>query len=73
MIFVISCSWSIETLSSTVWDPVPQSGSEPGPLALGVWSLSPVLWTTRDVPVFLFFWNVRSGPVGPRSPWIEES
>ena len=39
-------------LSSGMWELVPQPGTEPGPLALGVRSLS--LWTTREDPLF---WN----------------
>ena len=35
-----------------MWDLVPWPGIEPGPPALGVWSLSH--WTTREVPLFLF-------------------
>ena len=35
-----------------LWDLVPQPEIEPGPLALGAWSLSH--WTTRKVPKVLF-------------------
>ena len=31
-----------------MWDLVPRPGIEPGPPALGVWSLTH--WTTREVP-----------------------
>ena len=40
------------TLSCSVWDLVPRAGIEPGPPALGAWSLS--YWTTREVPTHLF-------------------
>ena len=36
-----------------IWDVVPQPGIEPGPAALGVWSVSH--WTTREVPSSLHF------------------
>ena len=35
-------------LSCGIWDLIPWSGIEPGPLSLGAWSLSH--WTTREVP-----------------------
>ena len=35
-----------------VWDPVPRPGIEPGPPALGAWSLSH--WTTGGVPVIVY-------------------
>ena len=41
-------SWSMWTLSCSMWDLFPWSGVEPGPPALGVQSLSH--WTTREVP-----------------------
>ena len=47
-IFDLHCS--MRTLSFGIWVLVPWSGSKPGPLALGVQSLSP--WTTREVPQF---------------------
>ena len=42
-----------------MWDLVPQPGMEPGPPALGAWSLSH--WTTREVPLG-FFLSVTSSP-----------
>ena len=42
-IFVVACG----LLSCGTWDLVPQSGIEPRPPALGVWSLTH--WTTREV------------------------
>ena len=40
--------------SCRMWDLVPWQGIEPGPHALGPWSLSP--WTTREVPrLFIFY------------------
>ena len=57
----LSCStWS---LNCSVWDLVPWPGIEPGPPALGAWSLSP--WTTREVLRSQFFIN----PWTPRSSW----
>ena len=32
-----------------MWDLVPRQGIEPGPPALGAWSLTQ--WTTREVPI----------------------
>ena len=40
-------------LNCGMWDLVPQPGIEPGPLALGVWSLSEDLGTSLE-PVWLF-------------------
>ena len=40
---VVACG-----LSCGMWILVPQPGIEPGPPALGVWSLNH--WTTREVP-----------------------
>ena len=34
-------------LSCDMWDPIPRPGIEPGPPALGAWSL--IIWTTRAV------------------------
>ena len=42
----LSCS--MQTLSCSIWDLVPWPGIEPGPPALGAWSLN--RWTTREVP-----------------------
>ena len=39
-------------LSCGIWDQVPRPEFEPGPPALGAWSLSH--WTTREVPSRLF-------------------
>ena len=36
-----------------MWDPVPQLGIKPRPLALGTWILSH--WTTREVLLYFFF------------------
>ena len=38
-------------LSCGIWDPVPQPGMEPEPLALG--AQSPRHWTTKEVPTTL--------------------
>ena len=50
------CLWSslvmTHMLSYSMWDLVPRPQFEPGPPALGVWSLS--YWTTREVPHILF-------------------
>ena len=43
-IFVVACG----IFSCGMWDQVLWQGIEPGPPALGVWSLSH--WTTREVP-----------------------
>ena len=40
---------SVWTLICVMWNLIPWSGIEPGPLALGAWSLSH--WTTREVPL----------------------
>ena len=42
-VFIVAC----EIFSYDMWDLVPWSGIEPGPPALGAWSLSH--WTTREV------------------------
>ena len=47
---IISCS--MQTPSCSMWDLVPWPGMEPGPPALGVWSLSH--GTTWEVPVLTF-------------------
>ena len=47
---IFSCV--MRTLSWGMWDLVPWSGIEPGPLALEAWSLSH--WNTREVPVVWF-------------------
>ena len=49
---VLGPSCGMWDLSCGMWDLVPQSGTGPGPPALGVQSLSP--WTTRKDPLF---WN----------------
>ena len=41
-----------------MWDLVPWPGIEPGPLALGIQSLS--RWTTRQVPQLLCVFNLLS-------------
>ena len=41
-------SYSMRTLSSGMWDLVPQPGIQPGPVALGAQSFSH--WTTKEVP-----------------------
>ena len=41
-------------LSCSMWDLVPQSGVEPVPTALGVWSLSH--WA-QESPILFFFFN----------------
>ena len=51
------CIW---TLSCGMWGLVPWPGTEPGSLALGVWSLSH--WTTREVPVQKFFESWLAAP-----------
>ena len=64
----------MQTLSCGVWDVVPWSEMEPGPPALGAWSLN--YWTTRDVPHALFLLFFKSfiylllifGCAG--SPWL---
>lgn len=43
---IFSCS--MQTLSWGTWDLIPRPGLEPGPPALGAWSL--IHWTTREVP-----------------------
>ena len=49
--WIFSCgTW---TLSCGIWDLGPWPGIEPGPPALGAWSLSH--WTTREVP--RVFWT----------------
>ena len=48
---IFSCS--MQTLSCGMWDLVPWPGIKPRPPALGAWSLSH--WTTREVPLFVFF------------------
>ena len=40
-----------------VWDLVPRPGIEPGPPALGVWSLSH--WATREVPSHPLFLQAK--------------
>ena len=52
---IFSCD--IWVLSCNMWDPVPCTGIEPGPTALGAWSSSH--WTTREVPVIS--WSCRHG------------
>ena len=49
----ISIYLSALGLSCGMWDLVPWPGIEPGPPALGAWSLS--LWTTREVPTLKLF------------------
>ena len=64
----------MQTLSCGVWDLVPWSEMEPGPPALGAWSLN--YWTTREVPHALFLLFFKSfiylllifGCAG--SPWL---
>ena len=43
--------------SCGMWDVVPWSGIEPGPPASGAWNLSH--WTTREVPIFLFYRHIN--------------
>ena len=45
-------------LSYSMWDLVPWPGIEPGPPALGAWSLSH--WTTREVPPKFTFTHTLS-------------
>ena len=45
-------SYSMQTLSCSMWDLVPWPGIKPRPPVLGVWTLSH--WTTREVPVTLY-------------------
>ena len=40
-----------------IQDLVPRPGIEPGPPALGEWSL--IHWTTREVPLHIFFVHVH--------------
>ena len=42
-------------LCCSMWDPVPQTGIQPRPPALGAQSLSH--WTTREVPETVAFWR----------------
>ena len=64
--------WDLEfqqLLVVAMWDLVPWSGIEPGPPALGVWSLSH--WTTKEVPprAFLtssFLFGLASGDTDKR-------
>ena len=44
---VLGLNCSLVALNYDTWDPVPRSGIEPGPPALGEQSLSH--WTTREV------------------------
>ena len=44
---------AVPGLSCSMRDLVPRPGIEPGPPALGAWSLSP--WTTREVPGLSIF------------------
>ena len=55
---VQSFQCSIQTLSCSMWDLVPQPRIEPGPLALGVQSLSQQ--TTREVPNLLYLLRHKS-------------
>lgn len=55
VILCVTCkifSCGRRTLSCGAWDQVPRPEFEPGPPALGAWSLSH--WTTREVPSRLF-------------------
>ena len=57
-ILVTACgifSCGMRTLTCSMWDLVPWPGIEPGPSALGAWSLSH--WTTREVSVLSFSWE----------------
>ena len=40
----------VDSVAACMWDLVPQPGLEPGPPALGAWSITH--WTTREVPPF---------------------
>ena len=51
-------SCDMQTLISSMWDLVPWPGIEPGPAALGAWSVSH--WTTREVPQLLNSWVLSS-------------
>ena len=50
-IFNLHCSIQNHFFSCSMWDLVPSTGIEPGPPALGVWSLSH--WTIKDVHIYL--------------------
>ena len=55
---VFSLHCSMQTLSYDMWDLVPWPGIEPRPLVLEVWNLSH--WTTREVPMNVFFIEVST-------------
>ena len=52
-LLVVACEFLLWTLICGLWDLVPWSGIEPGPPALGAWSLSH--WPTREVPILYNF------------------
>ena len=54
--------------SCDTWDLVPWPGIEPGPPALGVWSLSH--WTTREIPSLLHVSTVKEREKQYLSHWI---
>ena len=48
--------WHATLVAASMWDLVPGPGMEPGPPALGVWSL---YWTTREVPhLYILEWEL---------------
>ena len=52
-----SCGHADSLVAACMWDLVLQPGIEPGPHALGAWSLTH--WTMREVP-FLYSFNTVS-------------
>ena len=57
-----------KTLCCSMWDPVPQLGTEHRPPALGAQSLS--YWTTREVPEF---WCLEISLFGLQSFFLRQS
>ena len=61
-------SWGMWAFSCGTRDPVPSPGMEPGPPALGVWSLNH--WTTGEVPTYRYLEQHRFELHGSTYTWI---
>ena len=57
----------MHSLSCSIWDPVPWPGIEPGPPALGAWSLNH--WATREIPSFHIFYDPSGGSLTVDLKW----
>ena len=53
-----SLLWHAKPFNWDIWDLVPWPGMEPGPPALGLWSLGH--WTTREIQYLWFFKEQKS-------------